>query len=253
MLKLERNGVHVAYDVDGEGGDGPPLLLTHGFGASAAMWSPNLPALAAERRVITWDLRGHGASDAPERFDHDDCVGDMLALLDTAGAERAVVGGMSLGGFLSLRFHLRHPERVAALILVDTGPGFRDPAAREEWNATALRTADALDERGLEALPMGAEQTGAHHVNGAAGVARAARGILTQRDDAVIASLRDIAVPTLVVVGAEDTQFLGAADVMAARIPNARKVVLEGAGHAANMDRPAEFDRAVLDFLKELP
>jgi pimeloyl-ACP methyl ester carboxylesterase len=250
MATLERDGVRLAYEVHGEAGDRPPLLLTHGFGATGRMWEPNLAALAADRQVLTWDLRGHGASDAPERFDHDDCVGDMAALLDVLGAPRAVVGGMSLGGFLSLALRLRHPERVAALVLVDTGPGFRNDAARDEWNATALRTAAALEERGLDVLPQTAEHATARHANGAAGVARAARGILTQRDGAVLASLPEIAVPALVVVGADDTPFLAAADAMAARIPRAEKVVIEGAGHAANMDRPAEFDRAVLDFLE---
>jgi pimeloyl-ACP methyl ester carboxylesterase len=251
MATLERDGVRLAYTVHGAPTQRPPLLLTHGFGASAQMWYPNLPALSADRQVLTWDVRGHGASDAPERFDHDDCVADMAALLDVLDAPRAVLGGMSLGGYLSLAFHARHAERVAALVLVDTGPGFRSDDAREEWNATALRTADALDERGLGVLPPTPEHVLAEHANGAAGVARAARGILTQRDGAVFASLPQIAVPALVVVGADDTPFLAAADAMAARIPRATKVVIEGAGHASNMDRPAEFDRAVLDFLKE--
>jgi pimeloyl-ACP methyl ester carboxylesterase len=251
MPTLERDGVRIAYEVHGQSGDRPPLLLTHGFGATAQMWAPNLPALTAGRQVLTWDLRGHGASDAPERFEHDDCVADMAALLDVLEAPRAVIGGMSLGGYLSLAFHLRHPERVAALVLVDTGPGFRSDDARAEWNATALRTAGALDERGLDVLPRTAEHALATHAHGAAGIARAARAILTQRDGAVIASLPQITVPALVVVGADDTPFLAAADAMAARIPGARKVVIGGAGHASNMDRPGEFDRAVLDFLEE--
>jgi pimeloyl-ACP methyl ester carboxylesterase len=251
MPALDRDGVRIAYEVHGAASERLPLLLTHGFGATGAMWAPNLEALAADRQVLTWDLRGHGTSDAPERFDHEDCVADMAALLDVLDAPRAVVGGMSLGGYLSLAFHLRHRERVAALLLVDTGPGFRSDRAREEWNATALRTADALEADGLGVLPQTAEHAGAHHANGAAGVARAARGILTQRDGSVFASLGDIAVPALVVVGADDAPFLAAADAMEERIPNVRKVVIEGAGHAANMDRPAEFDRAVRDFLEE--
>ena len=239
------------YEVHGEATGRAPVLLTHGFGATSQMWAPNLPALTAERQALTWDLRGHGRSDAPEQITHDDCLADMAALLDVLGAPRAVLCGMSLGGYLSLLFHLRHPERVAALVLVDTGPGFRKDAAREEWNATAHRTADALEAEGLGVLPQTAEHARAHHANGATGVARAARGILTQRDGAVIASLGEIAVPVLVVVGADDAPFLGAADVMEARIPRARKVVIADAGHAANMDRPEEFDAAVRDFLEE--
>jgi pimeloyl-ACP methyl ester carboxylesterase len=243
----------VNYEVHGEPTGRPPLLLTHGFGATGRMWAPNLPALTADRQALTWDLRGHGRSEAPERITHDDCLADMAALLDVLGAPRAVLCGMSLGGYLSLLFHARHPERVAALVLVDTGPGFRKDAARDEWNATALRTADALEAEGLGVLPQTAEHVDADHANGATGVARAARGILTQRDGEVFASLGNIDVPTLVVVGADDAPFLGAADVMEARIPRATKVVIADAGHAANMDRPEEFDRAVLDFLEELP
>ena len=226
-----------------------PLLLTHGFGASAAMWEPNLAALSADREVITWDLPGHGASELDD-FTHDACVAHMVTLL--GGAPRAVIGGMSLGGFLSLAFHLRHPERVAALLLVDTGPGFRSDRARTEWNEQAQQAATDLDTQGLDALPDRPETRDARHVSGAQGIARAARGILTQQDAAVIESLPSIAVPTLIVVGADDTPFLAAADAMADRIPGATKVVIEDAGHAANMDQPEQFNRAVLDFLENV-
>jgi pimeloyl-ACP methyl ester carboxylesterase len=228
-----------------------PLLLTHGYGASRAMWEPNLPALAADREVITWDLPGHGATGASDGFSHDEAVASMAALLDDAGAERAVVGGMSLGGYLSLRFHLEHRDRVAALILVDTGPGYRNDKARDGWNAWAGGLADDLERDGLRALPGGPEKD-VDHAQGPAGLAAAARGILTQRDAAVIESLPDVAVPTLIVVGSEDEPFLAAADAMERRIPGARKVVIEGAGHAANMDAPDEFNAVVRDFLEDV-
>ncbi len=159
---------------------------------------------------------------------------------------------MSLGGFLSLLLCARHPERVAALLLVDTGPGFRDDAAREAWNASAGALADNLDARGLEVLSGNPESTAVQHVAGAAGLASAARAILTQRDDEVFQSLGRIAVPTLIVVGADDDRFLAPADVMARRIPGARKVLIEDAGHAPNMDQPAKFNRCVRDFIGEL-
>ena len=241
----------VHHELHGEASDRPPILFTHGFGATSRMWAPNVEALTNDRRALTWDLRGHGRSDAPAEITHDDCLADMAQLLDVLGAPRAVLCGMSLGGYLSLLFRLRHPERVAALVLVDTGPGFRNDAAREEWNATALRTADALERDGLGVLPQTAEHAQAEHAGGAAGVAAAARGILTQRDGSVIAALGEVDVPTLIVVGADDAPFLGAADVMEARIPRAKKVVIADAGHAANMDRPDVFNVAVRDFLEE--
>jgi pimeloyl-ACP methyl ester carboxylesterase len=254
MPVLDRDGIDIYYEVAGPVNERPPLLLTHGYSASTAMWSPNLPALSSQRRVITWDIRGHGRSDAPEdltRYSETLSVEDMAALLDLEGAERAVVGGLSLGGYLSLAFHLRFPARVAALVLCDTGPGYRRDEPRAEWNATVERRAANFDQRGFDALGSSAEVVVSQH-RSAAGLARAARGIMAQHDSRVIDSLPSISVPTLVLVGADDTPFLAAADVMTAKIPGATKLVLDGAGHAANIDQPEAFDRAVLAFLETL-
>src|SRR5277367_6265693 len=188
------------------------------------MWAPNLDALGADRRIVTCDLPGHGASVFTDGLTHERCLEDMLGLLVILGASRAVVGGMSLGGFLSLLFCARHPERVAALVLVDTGPGFRDDAAREAWNSWVGELADDLEARGLDALRSGPEAEAADHAGGAGALAVAARAILIQRDGEAFASLGAVAVPTLIVVGAEDARFLGAAAAMAGRIPGARKV-----------------------------
>ncbi len=243
---------NIAYTIHGRATAQAPVLLTHGFGASQAMWASNLDALGADRRVLTWDLPGHGASPASGELTHDRCIADMLALLDVLGAPRAVVGGMSLGGFLSLLLCARHPERVAALLLVDAGPGFRDEAAREAWNAWAGELADELEARGLAALRPSPESAAADHADGAAGLAAGARGILTQRDGEALAALGAIAVPTLIVVGAQDDRFLAAADAMARRIPRASKVVIQNAGHAANMDQSAEFNRVAREFLERV-
>lgn len=243
---------HIPHTIHGRPTATAPVLLTHGFGASRAMWTPNVDALASDRQVLTWDLPGHGASGAGGELSHEGCIADMLTLLDVLGSERAVIGGMSLGGYLSLLFCARHPERVAALLLVDTGPGFRDDAARAGWNAWVDELADDLERRGPDALRPGPESAVAEHAAGGAGLADAARAILTQRDGEVVASLPAIVAPTLIVVGAGDKPFLVAADVMARRIPGARKLVIEDAGHAANIEQPAVFNRAVRDFLEEL-
>lgn len=248
------DGVRIFYQLHGPVGR-PGLLLTHGYGASSGMWRDNVPDLAHNRQVLTWDMRGHGASDAPDdpgRYSHDACVADMLALLDTAGMKRAVIGGMSLGGYLSLELYHRRPDRVLGLVLVDTGPGFRSDEARGAWNRWALDRADELARHGLQALPGGREQREADHRHGAVGLVHAARGMLVQQDAAVFESLAQIRVPTLIVVGSEDQPFLAAADVMHKRIPRARKIVLDGAGHAANLDAPAEFNAVVSEYLEEL-
>jgi pimeloyl-ACP methyl ester carboxylesterase len=252
--ELDRGGVTVHYEVHGPATGGRlPLLLSHGYSANAGMWTPNLPALSAERQVVTWDLRGHGHSQSPTEasaYAPEQALADMAAILDACGIARAAIGGLSLGGYLSLAFHLAHPGRVAALLLFDTGPGFRNDDARDRWNARAEAYAVGFETRGLEALAASPEvRVGPHDPRG---LAAAARGTLVQHDASVMDSLGTIAVPTLVLVGADDTPFLAAADVMATKIPGATKVVLEGAGHAANLDQPAAFDAAVLAFLATL-
>ncbi len=116
--------------------------------------------------------------------------------------------------------------------------------SRQRWNEWAIAQADRIDRDGLSAL--GAD--GRLH-DSAAGVALAARGMLTQRDASVIESLPAITVPTLVLVGSQDTPFLGAANYMASKIPDAKLVVIDGAGHVSNADAPDVFNARVLEFL----
>ena len=176
----------------------------------------------------------------------------MAALLDGQGIDRAVIGGLSLGGYMSLAFWLEHPERVAALVLFDTGPGYRSDAARDQWNDRAAATADRFERDGLAALSGSPETQAAGH-RSAVGLARAARGMLAQRDGRVIEALPSVKVPVLVLVGARDKAFLPAADYIAAKIPGAVQVVVPDAGHVSNVDQPGAFDRSVLDFLGQLP
>ena len=254
MKRLQRpDGVALAFEVHNEAASGVPLFLTHGFGATAGMWNPNIEALSVDRPVIVWDQRGHGSSDAPDEiacYSEEISVADMAAILDAAGADRAVVGGMSLGGYLSLAFHLAHPQRVAALVLVDTGPGYRKDEARDKWNAWVERRAREL-EQGRTRAEGSAELAQAVHEH-PEGLPRAARGVMAQKDARVITSLDSIAVPTLVVVGAQDTDFLAGADYMHRHIANSRKVVIDDAGHAANMDQPEVFNAAVRELLDQL-
>jgi pimeloyl-ACP methyl ester carboxylesterase len=252
--RLRRDdGVTLAFQVHNPRAPGVPLLLTHGFGATARMWDRNIDALSADRPVIVWDQRGHGSSDAPEdmgRYSEEISVADMAAILDATGADRAVLGGMSLGGYLSLAFHLVHPLRVAALVLVDTGPGYRNDEARDKWNAWVERRAQQL-ERGEARADSSPELAQAVHQH-REGLPRAARGVMAQRDARVITSLDSIAVPTLVIVGAQDTDFLAGADYMHRHIADSREVVIDNAGHAANMDQPETFNAAVRELLEQL-
>ncbi len=243
MSNLDRpDGTRIWYQKVGPAAGGPalPLVLSHGFGATAEMWLPNVAALSAGREVVTWDLRGHGQTQSPldqGLYTAAACVEDLAALLDETGFERAVIGGLSLGGYLSLAFYRKYPERVAALVLADTGPGFRKDEARQQWNDRANAQADRLEKAGDEA---------------SARLALAARGMLAQADASVIDSLPQVSVPTLVVVGADDTAFLGAASYLTAKIDGAVQVTLDGAGHMANIDAREAFNHEVVNFLEGL-
>lgn len=252
MAQLARDGVDLYYE---DHGSGPAVLLTHGYGATSQMWQGQVEAFKDRYRIIAWDMRGHGQSDYPDDqslYSAEHVVADMAALLDQCGEKTAVIGGLSLGGYATLAFHLRHPDRCKALMLFDTGPGFKKDDARDAWNKRAMERADKLDRLGLAAQSDSAEAQLAQHRD-ATGLAHAARGMLTQSDSSVIQSLPEIAVPVLVLVGEEDQPFIAATDYMAAKIPNSTKAMVPKAGHAANIHNPADFNRAVEEFLSKIP
>jgi len=249
---LDRGGVKIYYE---DHGHGPAILLSHGYSATCRMWDGQIAALAPRHRVIVWDMRGHGETDYPDdpaAYSQALTVEDMAALLHRCEIGRAVIGGLSLGGYMSLAFHLAHPKMVRALMLFDTGPGFRNADTRRAWNERAQQRAHDLEARGLAALGESDEVRMSRH-RSARGLAGAARGMLAQADDHIIAGLDKIDVPTLVLVGADDTHFLAAADYMARKIRGATRVTIPNAGHASNLHQPAAFNRAVADFLGGLP
>lgn len=248
MPTVDRDGVRIYYE---ERGKGPAVLLTHGYGATLRMWDRQIDALADRYHLIVWDMRGHGRTDSPDdpaAYSHQATVSDMMAVLGACGVDRSVMAGLSLGGFMSLAFHLAHRDRVRALMLFDTGPGYRKDLSREQWNRYAEQTARAFESQGLAALGASAEVAAAEH-RSAQGLAHAARGMLTQRDARVIESLPRIEISTLVLAGSDDKPFLASTDYMARVIPGATKVLIEGAAHAPNMEQPDAFNDAVASFL----
>jgi pimeloyl-ACP methyl ester carboxylesterase len=221
------------------------VVLTHGWGATAHMWEPQVAELAKHARVITWDLRGHGRSESPDdasAYSTDIALADLEELVDE---RRVVLVGHSLGGQLSMAFTLHRPDLVEGLGLLSTGPGYRNAEAMQGWNDNIERQARALEKRGMEALPAGDDMHGGLHTS-AASLAHAIRGFVTQHDSRIIDGLTSIDVPALVLVGAKDKGFLNGADHLAAKIPQAVKVVVPEAGHAVNRHQPVAVNEALV-------
>lgn len=252
MSRLERNDCELHYEVCGAGS---PVLWTHGFAGTSQIWRGQADAFAERHQSITWDLRGHGRSTSPEEpaaYRVDESVADMAALLDRLGHDRAILGGHSLGGYLSLAFALKYPERVRALLIIDTGPGYKSEAPRNEWNEMAKGLGRRLQRDGLEVLAkLNSEMDPSQHAS-ADGLAKAACVMLTQHDSRIIDALPAIQAPTLVIVGAKDRAYLAACDYMAQKIPGAEKAVITDAGHAVNLHQPERFNRAVGEFLERV-
>ncbi|MDJ0787833.1 MAG: alpha/beta hydrolase [Myxococcota bacterium] len=269
MTRIEtKDGFELYVEAHGEG---PPLLLSVGYCQTHENFRPQVePLVAAGYRVVLWDYRGHGRSDSPESLDAysiDHVVDDMGRVLEWAApGEPAILGGLSFGGLASLHFTLSHPERVKALLLFSSGPGFKKPEAQAGWEAQVGRIADRLEKIGFEGFTTGrsgatsigrrpelpeAQAAGrAIQAQDPAGVARFGRRV-SGPAPGVIDELQRIQQPTLVLVGENDNAYLRAAEVMAAKLPNSRHVVVPDAGHVSNIEQRERFNEAVIGFLRE--
>ena len=221
MPIVEINGIHINYEEHGSH-YGEPILLTHAYAATLQMWQPQFEAWR-QYRVIGWDMRGHGGTDSPptqDDYTEKLTVEDMAGLLRHLGIHQAVIGGLSLGGYISLEFQLAHPEMMRALILCNTGPGYRKDEARAGWNDFSIGYAKRFEERGLDGLGRGIEiDATRQYQRSAEGLAFAGRGILTQRDAKVMEHLEQIDVPTLLVWGADDERYRAASSTWPRRSP----------------------------------
>lgn len=253
----------LAHDDLGPRG-GRPVLLVHGHPFDRSMWRPQAEHLAAAGyRVVTPDLRGYGQSTSHDtKTGLDVFASDLIELADDLRLARFVLGGLSMGGQIVLQLVADHPGRVSALVLADTFAGLDSPEAKQARYDTADRiTAEGMERYAGELLPkMISKQTRAtrpdveRHVRtmmrGAPreGAAAALRGRAGRPD--YTPGLRDIAVPTLVVVGSED-EFTPVADaeLIHRKTRASTLVVIEGAGHLPNLERETEFDDALSTFL----
>ena len=259
---MPRPPISLRYVEHGVGVAGPVVLL-HGFPLNGAMLNELVPALADRYHVIVPDLRGHGATDAPEGiYEMADHAGDVLALLDTLRIARAAIVGLSMGGYISLQLLTQAQERLTAAVLADK-MGRADTAERKQARAAQ---ADVIRNDGLAAfaeqvLPRMFARSVPHERP--ALVERFRQTILSQRPEAVVSALLGLAarpdmigplhqvhVPTLVLVGAEDMATTPEhAHELASVIPDATLVVLPGAGHMSNWEDTDGFNTAVRTFL----
>jgi 3-oxoadipate enol-lactonase len=230
-------------------GDGPlTVVLTHGLAASEATWSAQVPALATRHRVVTWDLRGHGRSDAaPQACTPADLSADLRDVLDRAGVEQAAVLGHSAGGVVAMRFALDYPQRTAALVLVGTASEC-NARAREFYEDLA---AIAL-ERGMDAvrkrLGVSPEQARTAPTDRAT-FARVAHAMAGLHDAPLTPRLGEIRCPTQMIVGEQDFLGAGGSVILHRNITGSRLAIVPARGHGIFLEDPAGFNALVLEFL----
>ena len=230
VMLVGAGGTALASETRGpDGPTGHPVVATTGWANDRHIWSSMVDDLAANHAVTTWDLRGHGDSEtpAPGEYTRAHALGDLTAVLDHAGRP-AVLMGHSLGGYLSLAHAVNHPDEVAGLVLVATGPGFRKAEAREQWNASVRASMEKLD------LPAGADELSMH------------------TDAHVIDHLADIEVPVLVLLGEHDARFAASASLFERDLNVRETVVVPDTGHMVHVKAPTECAAAVRRFLAGL-
>lgn len=257
MLTARVNGTDITYT--DSGGDGPAVVLSHGYLMDHTMFDPQVAALAPEFRVVTWDERGFGETSAAGPFSYWDSARDVLGLLDHLGLSQAVLGGMSQGGFLSLRAALLAPERVRALVLIDTQAGTEDPAVAPSY--------EQMEDIWLAQGPGPVQDVVASIILGPidaqpwfakwAQLDRAGRThsfrCLMDRDD-ITGRLAEVRCPALILHGTADAAIpMAKAEVLRDGLGGPTELVtVAGGSHASNLSHPDQVNAAMLDFLRKL-
>jgi pimeloyl-ACP methyl ester carboxylesterase len=275
MAKIQIGDISIAVDdVDNSSGDGsangPPVVLLHGLGCGKRMWFHQTRALRKHFRVIAYDLRGHGLTDAPTaatEYSAAHLTRDVVGVLDALRIARAAIVGFSLGGGPALALAANRPERVSRLILADVGAGADDPVKIEgmarRWVALIRRNdidelvADMLRSELFKVYARRSARARSHM----AGLIRATpidglrftlSEVLAKRKSLFLAKsvLKAVQAPTLVLVGQHDYACSKASRLLAETIPGAKLKVIAGSGHMAPLEQPAAFSAALLEFLR---
>ncbi len=275
-MRLEVNGVGYHVEVHG---DGPPLLLLHGFTGSVRTWDAHVlkvHALAPAKggwgghSIVVVDLLGHGQTDAPtdsERYRMERASDDICAILDTLGHSRAAVLGYSMGGRLALHMADKCPERVAALVLESASPGIADPMERHKRAAHDADLAMFIEREGVPAfvrrweanpifetqrlLPEQARSAlqAQRLQNSSVGLANSLRGMGVGAQEPCWDRLDAVTAPTLLLAGEHDPRYRALLEGMWDRLPRVGAAVIAEAGHAVHLEQPDGFVNRVVEFL----
>lgn len=254
--------IEIGYD---DVGSGVPVVFVHGFPHHRGLWSPQVNALVDRARCIAPDLRGFGDSTAAQPYSMERYADDLAGLLNTARIERAVIVGLSMGGYIAFAFWRLHRERVRALVLADTRAGADAEAGRhkrQELIAMAReRGAGAVADAMLPGMigkstraknPDVVESV--HRMLAAApvdGMVGALEAMMARPDSTAL--LATIDVPTVIIVGDEDVLTpVEESRAMADGIRGSRLEIIAGAGHVSNVERPAAFNHILTEFLAQL-
>jgi len=261
MPHADVNGQRLFYEDTGSGE--PAIVWSHGLFMSHEMFAPQVAAFSGDHRCVAWDERGHGRTEsAPEPFTYWDSASDVLGLMDHLGIERAILAGMSQGGFLSLRAALTAPDRVLALILLDTQAGPEDPVKlpgyekmMEIWESGEPEAAEQVMQ-GVAAIVLGDYERKEDWVSRWRDMEHATLrnnfATLSARED-LHDRLAEIDVPALVVHARDDIAIeVGLAERLAAGLPQGELHVVETGGHAANLANPDAVNPHIERFLSRV-
>jgi pimeloyl-ACP methyl ester carboxylesterase len=267
MPRAYINGVHLHYE---SYGSGFPLVLAYGLGGNTGMWAGQVEALARHYRLILWDPRGHGQSDSPpqhEQYGLQISAEDLRGLLDHLGIDSAYVGGQSMGGGIAAHFSVTDPDRVAALLIIDSASASGLPMSAA-MRAMREKTIELAETQGMaavadyvitanpnlrtqaEASPAARQRLRQMFLDlNPMGYAHTIRALLEETFPTE--RLSTLTMPTLVLVGDQDPA-LDAARWTHQQIPGSQLVILSQAGHLSNLDAPEAFNASVLTFLREI-
>ena len=258
-MRIKANGITFNYIIDGPDG-APWVVFSNSLATTYAMWDEQAASLKAKYRVLRYDQRGHGGTDAPAgRYAYDTLIDDAVALMDAVGADKAWFGGLSMGGATALGLAQQHPGRVHGIMICDHSCK-STPQSSQQWEERIV----VARQKGMEGLveptiarwfPAEIRANNPPYIDKVRAMIRATpvdgfigcAAALANHD--YNSKVETVTCPVLFMVGEKDGTAPAAMQDMHARLPGSTYVELAGAGHISNMDRPAAFTKAIAEFV----